>query len=72
MPQESIREEGSGDRTEKKPELLFNLRFINQHDRDIIFDWVNALALNAFEPSLIGCQFNSLLTQRANQDFQQF
>lgn len=27
-----------------------NLRFVNEHDRNIIFDRVNAVALAAFQP----------------------
>jgi hypothetical protein len=57
-------------RKEQKRRLFFNLRFINQHDGDIIFDRIDALALNTFEPIPIRGQFNSLLTQRANKDFQ--
>ena len=50
MPQEPNRGERLGDLKGKKPELLVNLCLINQHDRDVVFDGVDALALNTLEP----------------------
>jgi hypothetical protein len=64
--------EGLRGRTGNKPKLVANLCFIYQHDRDVVFDGIDALALDAFKSILIRGQFDGLLTQRANEDFQKF
>jgi hypothetical protein len=35
-----------------------NLRFVNEHDRDIVFDRVDAMALTALEAVSVRRQFN--------------
>jgi hypothetical protein len=47
------------------------MRFIDQHDGNVIADRINAFALNAFEAILVLEQFNGSLAQRTNEDFEQ-
>ena len=56
MPQEPNRGERPGGRKGKKPELLFNLCLIHQHDRDVVFDGIDSLAFNTLEPLLTWSQ----------------
>ena len=52
--------------------LFFDLRLVHQHDRDLIADRVDAVALDAFEPAVIGLQLDHGLANGAHENFQQF
>ena len=51
-------------------QLLFDLRFVDQHHWDVVPDWVNSLALGAFQPALVRPQVERSLAERAHQYFQ--
>jgi hypothetical protein len=48
--------------------LRFNLGFIYKHDRDVVPDGVNAVALATLEPLAIRGELDGGLARRANQD----
>lgn len=52
------------------PELVFDARFVDEHDGDVVADRVDALALDALQPGAARLQFQRSLAQRADQDFQ--
>ena len=45
--------------------------FIHQHDRDVVLDRIDAVALLALQALGIFPVFKSLFARRANQNFQQ-
>ncbi len=52
--------------------LLFDARFIHQHDRNIVANGIHALAFDALQAVLILLELHRRLAQRAHQDLQQF
>src|SRR5579884_524300 len=51
--------------------LVFDSRFIDQHDRDVVADGIHPMALDAFEAAAIGAKLEVGLAQRADEDIQQ-
>jgi len=45
----------------------FDLRFLNQQDRDVILYWIHASAFGTTERFRSGAIFERLFTRRANQ-----
>src|ERR1700690_582014 len=58
-------------RSKEDDSLGFNARFVDQHDRDIAPNGINAPASSAFQPLFIGRQLHGRLAQRAYQNFEQ-
>ena len=56
----------------KRSLVVFNLRFADQHHRDVVAYWIYSAALAAFEPLPVGSDGDRRLTQRAYKDFQEF
>jgi len=52
---------------------LFRVDFglVDQHDGNVVFDRIDAAALRAFEPGLVGGRGYGDLADRADEDFQQ-
>jgi len=51
--------------------LLLDFRFFDQHDRNVIPDRVDALALRTLQAALVGLQGNRRFAQGTNQDVQE-
>jgi hypothetical protein len=51
-------------------ELFFDMSFIDQHDGNIILDWINPFTLDALQTLVVRGQGDGLLAQRTDQDFQ--
>jgi hypothetical protein len=47
------------------------LRFVNQHHRNVVANWVNAPTFNALQGAAIGLQLNLCLASGAGEYFQQ-
>src|SRR5258705_1367574 len=50
--------------------IVLDRCFVNQHDRNVVADGINAEALHAFQATAVGLQFNFRLTGRAGEYFQ--
>ena len=50
--------------------LLLDFGFVDQHHRDVVFNRVNAMALNAFKAAAVGLQLDGRLAERADEYFQ--
>jgi len=50
----------------------FNLGFIDEHDRDVVLDGIDAPALAAFQAVTLRRQLDRSFAQRANQYVQKF
>jgi hypothetical protein len=54
-------------------ELLgFYRGLVDEHDGNVVFDWVNAVAICTFQGFRILAVFERFLAGRTNQNFQQF
>src|SRR5215475_799118 len=53
------------------PRLLFDARFVDQHDRNVIANGINALAFDAFEAVFVLFELHRSLTKRADENLQQ-
>jgi hypothetical protein len=51
--------------------LFFDFRLVDQHHRDVVANWVHAMALDALQAALVGFQFDRGLAQGAHEDFEQ-
>ena len=51
--------------------LFFDLRLVDQHDRDVVADRVYAMALDALQAALVGLEFDRRLAHGAHEDFEQ-
>jgi hypothetical protein len=51
--------------------LVLYLRFVNQHHRNVVANWVNTPAFNALQGAAIGLQLNLCLAGGAGEYFQQ-
>jgi hypothetical protein len=51
--------------------LLLDLRFVDQHDRDVVANGVHALALDAFQAALIRLHLQFRFIRWTNQDVEQ-
>jgi hypothetical protein len=50
--------------------LLFDLRFVYQHYRNVVANRVYPFALRAFQAAFVGLELQVGLAERAHQDFQ--
>ena len=51
--------------------LFLDLGLVYQHDRDVVFDRVHALALRSFQALLIGRELDGLFVGGADQDLKE-
>jgi hypothetical protein len=47
-----------------------NLRFVNEHNRNVVFDRIDAMALAAFESLSIGRELHGRFAQGTNKNIQ--
>src|SRR5215471_12914958 len=50
--------------------LLFDARFVDQHDGNVVANWIHPLAFHALESVFVLLQLDRGLAQRAHQDLQ--
>ena len=62
----------SGSSFSKKALLFFYASFINEHDGNVIFDWVDSFALDALKSLIVWSDYQRFLAQRANQNLKEF
>ena len=50
--------------------LRLDLRFIDQHDGNVVLDWIDPVTLGAFQGFRVLTVFERLFAGRTNQNFQ--
>jgi hypothetical protein len=51
--------------------FILDLRFVNEHNRNIVANWIDALALDTFQTAAVGLQLNFRAAGGANQNLKQ-
>ena len=52
-----------------KGDLLLDLGLVDEHDWDVVTNWIDAFTLDTLQPAFVGFQFNLGFACRAREDF---